>query len=471
MGRTKELAVNTGILTVGKLCTQFVSFLLLPLYTALLSPEEYGTVDLIVSYITLLLPLVCWQFDMGIFRFMLDCRGDQAKIKTLFSSVAIVNIMQSAGFLVLFALLGKYISSDYVWYLVVGIALNVFSGLLMQFARGIGKMIHYSIGSFVSATGTIVLNVIFLVCLKMGAHGMLLATLGGILANCVYLFFALRVWRYFSIRNYDGAVVRAVAKYSLPMVPGQLSGLVLSTSNRTIISWLLGVGANGVFTIANKFSSLMHTAYGFFATAWVETVSVHFEDEDRDAFISDMMETALALFVSVCVGIIAVMPIAFPIMVDGEYAQAYGHIPILLIGIIFRVLMGLYSAIYIALKKSREIAKTTIIGAVINVALHFALIQFLGLYAASIATMVSFAVVALQRRVDIRKYVTIKSNVQFVVLAVCAVLWVTVSYYINTLWLNVVTLCFAVCYAAYANRKILKAVIAALQTRNNKKTS
>lgn len=455
MSRAKELAKNTVILTVGKLCTQFVSFLLLPLYTALLSPEEYGTVDLIVTYISLLLPLVCWQYDMGIFRFMLDCRGDRNQIRMLFSSVAVVNVAQVTGFLALFLALRPVVSLAYLEYLAIGVALSVFSGLLMQFARGLGKMLHYSVGSFLTATITVVLNILFVAVLEMGAGGMLLATVCGLLGNCLYLVFALRVWEYFNIHACSWTRIKEVTKYSLPMVPNQISGMVLSTSNRTIISWFLGVGANGIFTVANKFSGLMNTVYGFFDMAWVETVSVHFEDEDRDSFISNMMESALSFFVSACVGVVAVLPFVFSIMVDADYAQAYPHIPILLISVVFRVLMGLYSAVYIALKKSGEIAKTTIIGAVVNVVLHLLLIRPMGLYAASVATAVSFAVVAIERKLDVRKYVKIKSNIWFVVLAVCMVIWTTVSYYVNLLWLNVVTIILAVLYAVYANRKLL----------------
>ena len=81
MSRRKEIVKNTAILTIGKMCTQFVSFLLLPLYTALLSTEEYGIVDLFTTYMALILPLVCWQLDQGIFLFMIDCREDETKTK------------------------------------------------------------------------------------------------------------------------------------------------------------------------------------------------------------------------------------------------------------------------------------------------------------------------------------------------------------------------------------------------------
>ena len=91
MNRQKELAKNTIILTVGKICTQFVSFLLLPLYTALLIPAEFGIVDLYNTYIALLTPVCNWQFENGLFRFMIDYRNDPEKQKALFSTVFAVS--------------------------------------------------------------------------------------------------------------------------------------------------------------------------------------------------------------------------------------------------------------------------------------------------------------------------------------------------------------------------------------------
>lgn len=137
------------------------------------------------------------------------------------------------------------------------------------------------------------------------------------------------------------------------------------------------------------------------------------------------------MFVSICVGIIAIMPFVFPVMVNQQYGNAYYQIPILLIAVIFQILVGLYSAIYIALKKSSTIARTTIAGAIINVLVNLALIRFIGLYAASISTLVSYASTALYRRIDIRKYIKIKVNVKNILLNSVAVVFVTLSYYFN----------------------------------------
>ena len=68
MNREKSLLKNTIIITIGKVCTQMISFFLLPLYTGILSTEEYGTVDLLNTLVSLLLPIVTFQIEMAVFR-------------------------------------------------------------------------------------------------------------------------------------------------------------------------------------------------------------------------------------------------------------------------------------------------------------------------------------------------------------------------------------------------------------------
>lgn len=280
---------------------------------------------------------------------------------------------------------------------------------------------------------------------------MFIATMCGIAINCIYLFFKLKAWKYYKPKLVDLSLIKEVCGYSLPLVPNQISGWILSASDRTIIAKFLSVAENGVYSVANKFSNLVGTFYGFFNLAWVETVSVHYNDSDRDEFIGDMMETVSNLFVSICVGIIAIMPFVFPVMVNQQYGNAYYQIPILLIAVIFQILVGLYSAIYIALKKSSTIARTTIAGAIINVLVNLALIRFIGLYAASISTLVSYASTALYRRIDIRKYIKIKVNVKNILLNSVAVVFVTLSYYFNITILNVAALVIACIYAVGIN--------------------
>ena len=129
----------------------------------------------------------------------------------------------------------------------------------------------------------------------------------------------------------------------------------------------------------------------------------------------------------------------------------------------YEICLGLYSAIYIALKKSSTIARTTIAGAIINVLVNLALIRFIGLYAASISTLVSYASTALYRRIDIRKYIKIKVNVKNILLNSVAVVFVTLSYYFNITILNVAALVIACIYAVGINWKLIKMFFAEIR--------
>lgn len=76
MNREKVLIKNTVIITIGKVCTQMISFFLLPIYTAILSTEEYGVVDLMNTLVSLLLPIITLQIEQALFRFLVDNRNN-----------------------------------------------------------------------------------------------------------------------------------------------------------------------------------------------------------------------------------------------------------------------------------------------------------------------------------------------------------------------------------------------------------
>ena len=169
--RQVQLAKNTVILTVGKICTQCVSFFLLPLYTALLEPSDYGAVDLISTYAAMILPICNLQMDMGLFRFLLDKRNDEQEQKVLISTVTNVNHLQTVGFVLLFIALQFLLNSEYKLFLALEVVLNLYNATMMQVARGKGRNDIYSVASFLSASLMVVFNVVFIAGFKMGALG------------------------------------------------------------------------------------------------------------------------------------------------------------------------------------------------------------------------------------------------------------------------------------------------------------
>lgn len=459
MNRNKELAKNTIILTVGKICTQFVSFLLLPLYTALLVPEEFGIVDLFNTYIALLVPIFNWQFENGLFRFILDHRESESWIKKVFSTVILTNIFQSVVYLIFFIIAQFFIVSEYKYFLAIDVFLNIFLNTLLQFPRGIGNNTKYSIASFLSATSTVVLNVVFIAGFRMGALGMFWATVCSKIVTIVYLVYSLKVWRYFSLKAYDRRLFKDISRYSLPLIPNQLSWWVVSASDRTIVSYIIGVAANGIYTVANKFSTVFITFYNIFNLSWTESATLHINDKDGELFLADTINTMFKLFSCICIGIIAYMPFVFHIMINKQYNDAYYQIPILMLAVLFQVVVGLYSVIYVSLKKSAEIARTSIYAAIINIIVDVCLIKFIGLYAASISTLVAYASMAIYRYFHVKQFMNIKLSKKTIAWTIIMSLLTLIIYYSRKVIWNVLGAIIITVYAISINREFIGSTV------------
>lgn len=453
MSREKNLAKNTIIITIGKICTQLITFFLLPLYTGILSTEEYGTVDLLNTLVSLLLPIVTFQVEQAVFRELIEVRGKKDKESRIISSAVITVIFQCIVYLIIFALISPFINNHYKFFLATNVVANIFLSLLLQIARGFGDNKKYAFASFISALSTIVFNVLFLVVIKLGANGMLLGTMLGQIVATIYLFISLKLYKYLKVKDYKKEVIKSLWKYSLPLIPNAISWWVFNASDRVIASAFLGVDQNGILAASLKFSAVFITFYNIFNMSWTESISIAIKDADVSDYFNRMFNIVLRLFTAMGIGMIACMPFVFPIMINEKFSAGYGLVPISIIGSLFNVVVGLISVIYVAEKNTKAIASTSIVSAVINIIVHLVLIKFMGLYAAVISTFVAFFVMSIYRLMDASKrYFKIKIDMKFIIQSLIALIIVFVSYYINNIYLNVFVVLFAVLFAIYINK-------------------
>ena len=467
--REKSLVKNTIMVAIGKICTQFISFFLLPLYTALLSAEDYGIVDLLNTYISLLIPIFFLQTDQAVFRFLIDVREDENGKKKIITTTIANTIIQIFVYLICFIFISTFVKNEYKYFLMTNVIASMFSNLMLQISRGLGDNKSFSIGSFITGASNIVLNVIFIVPLKMGAYGMLISNL---LANilCVfYIFIKKKLYKYISIKEYSKETRKKMYKYSIPLIPNQLSWWIVSTSDRLIISYLLSVAQNGVYAVANKFSSMCITVFNIFNLTWTESASMHIKDKDSSEFFSGIINKSLKLFISLSLGVIACMPFVFKIFITGEeYESAYFQIPILMLSAIFSITVSLFGSIYVALKKSNEIAKTSIIAGIINIIVHLMLIKFIGLYAASISTLIAYLAMSVYRYFDVQKYVKIKIEKKLIYSSLICAILIIVLYYINNKILCIFGLVIIVIFSVKNNFYIIKEIFNKYTSRVNK---
>ncbi len=456
--RSKELTKNTFIITLGRVSTQFISFLLLPLYTALLTKEEYGIVDLITTLAQLLIPVISVMVDQGVFRYLLNCETSEDKKKTISSAFYLLTITSITSCFIYF-IISLFVHNQYKHWLLLILIVTAFSNLFLQVARGLKHTSDYALGSFVCSASTIVLNVLYIAFLHMGAVGMLAATFTGNAICCLFLFIKLRIGKYISISSVDKETAKNELKYSIPLVPNQLSLWVMNSSDRLIVAFFLGTAANGILAVSHKFPAIFMTFFNIFQLAWHETGAIHYFDEDRDQFFTDLVKRMLSIFSTLCMGIIIALPLVFDLFVNKSFNEAYYNIPIYLVAFLFNVIIGLLGVVYVATKNTTEIAKTTILAAVINIIVHLVLINVIGLYAASISTLVGYGVTMIYRIIDTKKYLKIKYNVkQFVGIGI-VVVFCSFIYYLNNKVMSIIILPIFLIVAYLLNRETINGVI------------
>ena len=455
MNKNKELVKNTIIIFIGKFCTQFITLLLLPLYTHFLSTEDYGYIDLIQTYLTFFIPLILLKIDAGIFRFLIDARKSEEEKNKIITNGIFIMFVELIISTILFAVAVKIFSIKYSILIVMNlISLSVLT-FLLQIVRGIGKNKQYSFSSIIAAIVTIVLNLIFLVGFHKNGKYVLIASLISNIICTIYLLIANKILKNVKIKYIDKKLIKDLLKYSIPMIPNELSWWIVHVSDRTIISYALGVAANGIYSVSCKFSNILSSIFNIFNLSWQESAALHINDTDKDEFFSNVINKVFNLFICFCIGILACLPFVFELLIKDSYREAYKYVPILLLANIFSVLIGLIGSIYVAKKMTKEVAKTTMIAAIINLTIDIALIKVIGIYAAAISTLVSYMLLAIYSYIDVQKYVKVKIPKKNIVVNSIVFILVVVLYLYNNIALNVINLLLCILYAIIVNKELL----------------
>lgn len=469
MNREKKLIKNTFIVAIGKICTQFIGFFLLPLYTTILSAKEYGIVDIVNTIISLAIPIIFLQIEQAIFRYLIDSRNNKQEQQEIISSTFIIMIIIGIITTTIYFVISLFISNEYKYYLIILLLVTAFANYCLQVSRGLDDTMSYSQGSLIAGIGVIIFNVIFIVTLGLGAKGMILSS---ILSNALCMMFIIikkDLVSYINFKYYNKDKLLTLLKYSIPLIPNQLSWWIINASDRTLITYFIDIASNGVYSIANKFSTIIISIFNIFNITWAESASETINDNDRDIYFSKIFTTALKFCGALCLGTIAIMPFVFKILIPNEnYAAAYNQIPIIMLSVFFNIIVSLTGSVYVALKKSNEIAKTSILAATINLIINISLIKYIGLYAASISTLISYMLLSLYRIKDIRKYIKITFDKNHIVSIIILTIVTMVFYYLKNNIICLLVLSIVIVHSLIHNYEIFIEIIKFLRKKINK---
>ena len=400
--RETKILKNSLIFTIGNLGSKVFSYAMVLVYTHYISSSELGYYDIVLTTISLLQPIIMLSFDEGIYRWLIDSKIEDRKriISTCIKTVLFSSLIA----LIVFAGLNLSLRLQYV----VGIILLFFSSmiyhLILNIVRGLSNNKLYALSGIVNSLFLLIFEVVGIIGLKMGIEALILSK---VLANFVTLFLLymlqpeLRgVFRYPA----DRALAKDITRYTVPLIPNSISWWIVNSSDRYIILFLLGQTFNGIYTVSNKFPTVISTISSILYLALQESVIKEYNSADRDAFYSKVFEKYYTFLFSLVLCGVPLTKLVILHFVGREYIIAWQYMPFLFLATVFGALSSFLGIGYMISKDTKRSAYTTVASAVVNIGLNVLLINYIGLHAASLSTLVSYMFLFTIRIHDCKKY-------------------------------------------------------------------
>lgn len=401
----RKLLSNTITFGIGTFSSKLLTFLLVPLYTRVLTTAEFNASDLIQQTGNLLAPLVTVGMGSALIRFGLDRSYDKA-------SVFSTGLLTSGCGAVLLLLLSPLISlipdiSDHLILLVLFVIMSALRSLCSQFVRALGYVKLFSYDGVQSTVLTIVFNVLFLIVFKMGVTGYILATVVSDFISSVFLFFMADLHRYVRFSKLDRKVISSMVRYSVPMIPTSLFWWIINVSDRYAVTWMISKADAGIYAAAYKVPTIISLVSSVFTEAWQMSAVTEKDSANRDQFFSRVFSALSSLLLLTSSVLIVCSKLITKILVGPSFYDSWQYIPILVVATSFSCFSSFLNSVYMVEKKSILSLLTVMSGAVINIVLNVLLIPSMGVNGAAFATFISYFIVFLLRAVTSYKYVKI----------------------------------------------------------------
>ena len=452
----KQLASQSSLYTFGELLRSSLSFLLLPLYTRLLTPADYGILGVMVPVYSLLGILMALGLPAAMLRFYFDHDDEEARARyvstvsaAMISSGLLIGLVMTALGPWLFGLLLPNVSfNPYVLLVVWNAALSTISLAPMTLFRARQQAQYFILFTLVD----FLLNTSLILFLVAGQRQGALGSLRGQLLSAALmavpsLWILLRTAALGRINGHSlGRVLswealRPSLLFGLPLLPNLLGTWVLNVSDRIVLDSLVSKEAVGLYTLGYQFGILLNLISVALNNAWTPFFYQNAGERKNDTMLGTFITYQTLLFTLLALAIALLGREAIEIIAAPAFWPAYQVTPWIALGYLARFLVFFPVNGLLFRKRPQWMAVATLLAAAANITLNLLLVPRFGIMAAAFNTFAAFllllALVApvSQRAFPIRYEFKRLAWLIGLALALFALGWLTAP---DGLWLRVV---------------------------------
>lgn len=409
MNPYRKLISNTALFGLSTFGARFLTFLLTPFYTRVLSSAEYGITDLLIQAGNLIIPLASVGIANGVIRYGLDQNSDKSGVFTtgvLFTFAGFLVLLLTAPFLSQISFL-----SGRLWLVLLYVLMANIHSVCNQFSRTMGHVRLFALDGILRTALTIVFNILLLAVFPLGVTGYMLANVFADGLSAIFVFLRAKEWRYLRWSSLRRPLAKKMLQYSAPLVPTNLCGWIINISDRYLIALLIGSAATGIYAVSNKIPTALLTVANIFTSAWQLSALVEQPKAEKERFFTNVYSVYSAIAFVIASGVIMTAQISTRLLAAPAYYEAWRYVPVLTLATTIACLGSFFSSVYMVEQRSAATLATTVLGAVCNVVGNFLLIPLWGSMGAAISTLMSYLLIFAVRAVHTRSMLSIQWSV------------------------------------------------------------
>ena len=361
-----KLAGNTIIFAISSFSSKLLTLLVQPFLTyAMAEIADLGLAKILSQYANLLIPFVSMGMSNAIIRFGLDKGNSEKQVFTN----GLLTILGGFGILILCWPVAQFLPdmAQYGFLIYIYVLMSCLRTLCTQFVRSRQWNKLVAVDGILCTFATLMFYVLYLVGFHWGANGYLLAIISGDLVSVLFLCITGRLWNYVELKGLNRDLWQQMLRFSLPMIPAQISFWVINASDLFFVREMCG-GLDG--HSGDAWSGLLSTGYFLptilttlgliFYDAW--QLSAVTEEEGRARFFTKIFRTYSSVLFCCAAGIIWLCRPVMHVM-KSNYYYAWHFVPFLTLASTCSCFNQFLNSAYVVNKKSTHSLLHQVVGA------------------------------------------------------------------------------------------------------------